>query len=405
MLFPLSYGGSVRYQAPSLGAATIAAMDPAAPASTAAPLSALRGQIDEVDTALLDLLERRLRLVAEVGEVKGRHGLPIYAPDREREMIARRRGEALGRGLSPDLVEDVLRRCMREAYAHEKNMGFTRQAPDLGPVVVVGGAGRMGRLWGRMLTLSGYEVRSLDVDDWDRADELVDGAGMVLVSVPIHDTVPVIEALPALSPDCLLADLTSTKQGPVEAMLRVHPGPVLGMHPMFGPDVDSFAKQLVAYCPGRDPDAAAWLLEQVRLWGARLHEVSPADHDHAMGLIQALRHFSTFAYGWHLTGEDRSLEELLALSSPIYRLELVMVGRLFAQDPELYADIIMASRDNLALIERYHDRFGEALALLRAGDRDGFVAAFRRIGEWFGPYAERFLGESRTLLAHAHASR
>ncbi|MGT9288017.1 carboxy-S-adenosyl-L-methionine synthase CmoA, partial [Escherichia coli] len=42
---------------------------------------------------------------------------------------------------------------------------------------------------------------------------------------------------------------------------------------------------------------------------------------------------ATFAYGLHLAEENVQLEQLLALSSPIYRLELAMVGRLFAQDP------------------------------------------------------------------------
>lgn len=370
-----------------------------------APLASLREQIDEVDNQILDALTRRLELVSEVGEVKGRYGLPIYAPDRERAMIARRREEAEGRGLSPDFIEDVLRRCMRESYTHEKNMGFTRQAPDLGPIVVVGGRGQMGALFGRMLMLSGYRVEVLEKEDWDRAADLVSGAGMVLVSVPIHDTVEVIRSLPPLPADCLLVDLTSTKAQPLEAMLAAHPGPVLGLHPMFGPGVDSLAKQVVAYAPGRDPEAGEWLLDQMRLWGARVHEVEAHDHDHAMGLIQALRHFSTFAYGLHLASEDRPLDELLALSSPIYRLELIMVGRLFAQDPELYADIIMASPENLALIERYHQRFGDALAIVAEQDRAGFIDAFREIGEWFGPYADRFLTESTSLLAHADASR
>lgn len=44
--------------------------------------------------------------------------------------------------------------------------------------------------------------------------------------------------------------------------------------------------------------------------------------------------------------ENVRLEQLLALSSPIYRLELAMVGRLFARDPQLYADIIMSSENN-----------------------------------------------------------
>ncbi|SQI32620.1 T-protein [Providencia alcalifaciens] len=39
-----------------------------------AELSHLREQIDEVDKSLLDLLAKRLQLVAEVGEVKSQHG-------------------------------------------------------------------------------------------------------------------------------------------------------------------------------------------------------------------------------------------------------------------------------------------------------------------------------------------
>lgn len=35
-----------------------------------------------------------MQLVAEVGEVKNRHGLPIYVPDREAAMLASRRNEA-----------------------------------------------------------------------------------------------------------------------------------------------------------------------------------------------------------------------------------------------------------------------------------------------------------------------
>lgn len=58
-----------------------------------AELTALRDQIDEVDKALLDLLAKRLHLVAEVGEVKSRHGLPVYVPEREAAMLASRRRE------------------------------------------------------------------------------------------------------------------------------------------------------------------------------------------------------------------------------------------------------------------------------------------------------------------------
>lgn len=297
-----------------------------------AELTALRDQIDDVDKALLNLLAKRLELVAKVGEVKSRFGLPIYVPEREASMLASRRAEAEAIGVPPDLIEDVLRRVMRESYSSENDKGFKTLCPSLRPVVIVGGGGQMGRLFEKMLTLSGYQVRILEQQDWPRARDIVADAGMVIVSVPIHVTEQVIAQLPPLPSDCILVDLASVKSGPLQAMLAAHDGPVLGLHPMFGPDSGSLAKQVVVWCDGRQPEAYQWFLEQIQVWGARLHRISAVEHDQNMAFIQALRHFATFAYGLHLAEENVQLEQLLALSSPIYRLELAMVGRLFAQD-------------------------------------------------------------------------
>ena len=372
-------------------------------------LNALRDKIDAVDKQLIDLLAARLALVGEVGEVKSRHGLPIYAPDREASMLARRRAEAERLGVPGDLIEDVLRRVMRESYILEstsdKEHHFKCMKPALGKVVIIGGQGQLGRLFGQMFGLSGYRVETLEQGDWPRADEILADAGLVMVAVPIDITCQIIDRLGKLPADCLLVDVTSVKAAPLEHMLAVHQGPVLGLHPMFGPDVASLAKQVIVCCQGRDPAASQWLLDQMTIWGARLQQVEAKAHDEAMTLIQALRHFATFAYGWHLSREQANIDRLLALSSPIYRLELAMVGRLFAQDPHLYADIILSSPQNLAMIRRYYQNFGEALGLLERGDRAGFIEAFSQVSGFFGEHADEFLRESRTLLAQANDRR
>ncbi|MFZ6044076.1 chorismate mutase, partial [Vibrio natriegens] len=95
-----------------------------------AELSKLRDQIDDVDRQMVELLARRLSLVEEVGHVKSLHGLPIYAPDREAAMLASRRQEAESKGVPPDLIEDILRRTMRESYASENDSGFKCLNPE-----------------------------------------------------------------------------------------------------------------------------------------------------------------------------------------------------------------------------------------------------------------------------------
>lgn len=370
-----------------------------------AELSHLREKIDEVDKSLLDLLAKRLQLVAEVGKVKSLHGLPIYVPERESSMLAARRAEAERMGVPPDLIEDILRRVMRESYARENDKGFKTLNPSAGPIVIVGGDGKMGRLFHRLLTLSGYQVKSLTENDWSKAESIVAGASIVMVSVPIHLTVQVINKLPKLDKDTILVDIASIKQQPLDAMLAAHDGPVLGLHPMFGPDIGSVAKQVFAYCHGRGAGSYQWFLEQLLVWGARLKEISAKEHDKNMSFIQALRHFTTFTYGQNLAKENIDLQQLLELSSPIYRLELAMVGRLFAQDPQLYADIIMSSEENVELIRRYHQLLGNSIDLLESKDKAEFIRQFNHVSEWFGEDAHHFMKESQSLLQRANDNR
>ena len=267
-----------------------------------------------------------------------------------------------------------------------------------GPIVIVGGAGKMGAFFARLFREAGAEVRILDEGDWDRAEEIVSGAKLVLISVPIHLTEQVIARLPELDAECILADLTSTKSAPVAAMLAAHAGPVVGLHPMFGPDTEGLQNQVIAYVAARGE--ADWLAEFLACAGAPVQRTTAAQHDKAMVLIQALRHFTAFTYGAHLMQEDADLDELLAFSSPIYRLELAMVGRLFAQDADLYADIIMSSPDNVAMIRKYADHFSDAVGMLEKGDKEGFKKAFGDVSQFMGEYAGHFLEETSDLLGH-----
>jgi chorismate mutase / prephenate dehydrogenase len=368
----------------------------------AVELNELRDQIDQVDKQMVQLLARRLALVEKVGEVKSKHGLPIYAPDREAAMLASRREEAQRQGVPPQLIEDILRRTMRESYASEKDAGFKCLNPDLRSVVIIGGKGQLGGLFARMFRLSGYTVKILGSQDWDHAQEMLSDAGLVIVTVPIHKTVAVIEQLTSLPDDCILCDFTSIKSKPLDAMLKVHQGPVVGLHPMFGPDVPSLAKQVIVYCDGRGAPSYDWLIKQFTIWGASICPLDAAEHDHGMTLIQALRHFSSFAYGLHLSKENPNLEKLLRLSSPIYRLELAMVGRLFAQDPNLYGDIILSSAENIEMIKRFHHCLTDAVAIIESGDKEQFVRSFVKVSDWFGDYSQQFMLESQNLLKQAN---
>ncbi len=369
-------------------------------------LDQVRAQIDENDSELLKVLRKRLELVKQVGVIKSREGTPVYVPERELSLIEKRRAQAENLGLNPDLAEDVLRRVMRESYGAENDVGFKCLNESVKKIVIIGGRGGIGRIFTRLFRSSGYTVEVMGHRDWDRAPEIMSGAGLVVVCVPIDCTAEVIGRLKGLlSPDCVLADFTSVKTSPVRQMMEVHEGPVIGLHPMFGPDISNMAKQVIISVDGRYPEKCSWVLEQMSLWGARIKKFSASEHDDAMSYIQALRHFTTFSYGVFLARENPDLNVLMELSSPIYRMELMMVGRLFAQDPVLYADIILSNKRNLDIIERYAEEIEGAIRLLKQGDRDAFIEQFRMTKDFFGPLADYFMSESKNLIAKMHDAK
>ena len=61
----------------------------------------------------------------------------------------------------------------------------------------------------------------------------------------------------------------------------------------------------------------------------------------------------------------------------------------------------MSSQKNRRMIETYYARFGEASDILKHGNRNDFIAAFKDVRSWFGEHATRFLEESCDLLAQA----
>jgi chorismate mutase/prephenate dehydrogenase len=276
---------------------------------------------------------------------------------------------------------------------------FPKATTEEKTILYVGGSGGMGSLYGRMSAASGYNVRVLEKDDWTRVAELTAGVDLVVVTVPIHLTEEVISRLvPHLEPNTVLCDFTSNKEHVLRHMMSVWSGPVIGLHPMHGPDVANLSRQLMLVCEGRGLDAGSWFIEQFELWGLRVKFVDPAKHDHAMHLIQGLRHFVALLHGSFMQKYDLKPEDMIDFSSPIYRAELMMTGRIFAQDPELYADIVFANAERIELLESFRQHHNYLAQMVVNGDKEQFVTVFSDITRFFGDFAPQALHESGYLI-------
>ncbi|MBP3191577.1 bifunctional chorismate mutase/prephenate dehydrogenase [Natronogracilivirga saccharolytica] len=362
-------------------------------------LESFRNRIDEIDDHILKLLQERNETVKKVIDTKIENNLPIFVADREEEKIAAFRNKAAKLGLDVDWAEDFLRMIMSSSRAYQSGNNFPVTRAGKKSILLVGGRGGMGRLYANIAEATGHEVRILDRDDWDQAEELTRNLDLVIITVPIKITEETIARIgPFLSEETILADFTSNKSHVIDAMLHAHSGPVVALHPMHGPDVMNVSKQLMMVCHGRGESEYEWLIEQFKLWGLRIKYVDPEQHDRAMHLIQGLRHFVALLHGSFMKEFELKPEDMADFSSPIYRAELMMTGRIFAQDAELYADIVFSNFERRTLLIEFLEHHHLLADLVKNNDRDGFIREFRQISEFFGNFADQALEESSYMI-------
>ncbi|MGD8426394.1 MAG: bifunctional chorismate mutase/prephenate dehydrogenase [Balneolaceae bacterium] len=358
-----------------------------------------RKRIDEIDSQLLDLLSERKQIIDEVIEKKIQNRLPIFAPKREDDKTDKFRDMAAERDMDPDWAEDFLRMIMASSRASQSSNEFPRATEEPKHILIVGARGGMGSLYARIAEQTGHIVHRIDKHNWYQLEEIAPKLDLAIVSVPINVTINVINRLsPKLKRETILADFTSNKTDSIEAMLAAHEGPVLGMHPMHGPDVDNLSKQLMVVCPVRNAEASNWVVRQSELWGMRVIEADAGKHDHVMHMVQGLRHFVALLHGSFMKTYDLKPEDILDYSSPIYRAELMMTGRIFAQSAELYADIVFSNeerRDLLLKFIKHNDRLAQ---MVRDDDKEGFIKEFESVTDFFGKFASQALEESGYLI-------
>lgn len=255
---------------------------------------------------------------------------------------------------------------------------------------IIGGTGRMGRLFVPVFEQGGYEVvvsgRSTELTNRDIAEQ----CDLVIVSVPIHDTVRVIDEIaPLMSKDQLLCDLTSLKVRPVEAMLRSK-AEVIGLHPMFGPTVHSLRHQTIIVCPARCNDTALHdLLAIFRQQEAECTITTPEAHDRMMAVVQGLTHFVTLCMADSLRRLGIGIGKTEAFTSPVYQIELSLMGRLLSQDAALYADILQQNPFVPEVLSACRSSAGDLCAIVKSQDPEAFYQFFEQNSRHLGDYCKK----------------
>ncbi|MCA0375985.1 MAG: bifunctional chorismate mutase/prephenate dehydrogenase [Gemmatimonadetes bacterium] len=363
-------------------------------------LPVLRAMIDALDRELLQVMARRMALVAEVAEFKRAHGIRIRDAQREADVLRDRHERAVALGLPPGEIESIFRVLLRSSRDHQATL--RAEIPlDERPrtVAVVGGHGKIGRLLVRLFGDLGHQVLVVDTDTALGATDAAAAADVTVVSVPIEHTEAVIRLVgPHVREDALLMDVTSIKAAPVAAMLEATRGSVVGTHPMFGPSVHTLEGQRIVVCRARGDAWAEWVAHTFAARGLVVTEATAEQHDRVMAVVQVLTHFQTQVLGLTLARLGLPLGETMPFTSPAYLLELYVAARHFAQDPALYGSIEMRNPRTGEVTAAFHEAARELADVIARGDQPAFAQLFGDVRAFFGDFTEEALHQSSFLI-------
>ena len=241
----------------------------------------------------------------------------------------------------------------------------------------------MGRIFADLFRQEGHTVHVSGRTQGLDIPTMAETCQVVIVSVPITITGEIIGKIgPLMGKNALLMDLTSLKTEPVQAMLHSSPSEVIGLHPLFGPGVDSIAGHTIVLCPARTQGWLQWLRDTLKNHNAAIIETTPERHDELMALVQALNHLNsiTMAMVLHEWGED--LTELESFATPMFTTKLDIIREIFTNNPRLYAEIITLNPYILKIIELYGKTLADITGMIERWDTEAFTTLIKKRNMW-----------------------
>jgi len=170
----------------------------------------------------------------------------------------------------------------------------------------------------------------------------VSGADLVLLAVPVAATEATLKAIRHLvSTDMLIMDVGSSKRDVVDAARRVlkqDVGVFVPCHPITG-------REVVIITP-IERTLTAKLEQATALWralGCEVVNMSPESHDAAYAAVSHLPHLVAFALMNSIVAQPEG-REYLSLAGPGFR----DFSRIAASDPQMWRDVLIANREELA---------------------------------------------------------
>ncbi|HZE08365.1 MAG TPA: prephenate dehydrogenase/arogenate dehydrogenase family protein [Gemmatimonadaceae bacterium] len=312
-------------------------------------LAQLRAELAALDESLLRIVAQRQALAGEIGRIKSKMGRSTRDFAQEKEVIGRVRGAAKALDLDPNLAEQISLMLIRASLTVQEQDRVHASAGGEGKrVLIIGGAGKMGRWFARFLNSQGFSVEIADpagsVGDFPHLENWRESSldhDIIVVAAPLRQSAAILEELATRSPEGIVFDVGSLKT-PLRRGLRklVDAGVrATSMHPMFGPDTELLSGRHVIFVDVGVPEATQVARDLFASTMVVQVEMDLDSHDRTVAYILGLSHAVNIAFLAALAESGEHAERLKRLSSTTFDAQLDVARRVAGENPHLYFEI------------------------------------------------------------------
>lgn len=353
-----------------------------------ARLEPLRNQLAQIDHEILELVARRQQVAQRIGQVKRDAGIPTRDYRQEKDVVERARAAAVEHGLSAGLGEELILALIRGSLTVQERDTVAATGEGSGRrVLVIGGAGHMGRWFVRYLAAQGFAVEIADpadgppsvVNHRDWRTVALDHE-LIVIAASMPATAAILEAMAKAPPSGVVFDVGSLKSPLRRGLhaLRAAGARVTSVHPMFGPDTELLSGRHVIFVDVGSPEATQAARALFEPTMATLVEMDLESHDRVIAYVLGLSHALNIAFFTALAESGETAPRLATLSSTTFDAQLKVAAKVADEHPDLYFEIQSLNDYGTESLSALLYAVERLRSVVRANDLEGFRALMTR---------------------------
>ncbi len=350
-----------------------------------------RERIAEIDREIIGLIAARMEIAKTIGQAKKERAIPLRDWEVEKRVLDRAAERAVELGLSSELVRSTMQLLIEEACVQQERLHYSAYRGNAEDILIIGGAGKMGRWFARFFQNQGHRVAIHDIvqtpTGFPFAPNLqagLDQASFALIATPLENVPDMIHKLTELRYQGTVVDIASLKGHlkPAIAAAREKGLSITSIHPMFGALARTLSDKVICLCDCGDRQAAAKVEGFFRNTAVKLVHLSLDEHDRLASYVLGLSHLINLLFTAALTDSEFTYEQLRDVGSTTFASQMETSSTVIRESPELYYAIQRCNPYTRELYRRLRQTLDSLTDSVLSGNREAFVACMKAGKDW-----------------------